>query len=85
MAMAMYAVSSIPVIRKVSCDVKQVWSADDATAAGQLKSLRQWWNNLVSLGPDFGYFVNHSKTSLIVQEQRQRNIFKTVNSTWEQP
>ena len=55
MAMAMYAVGIIPLIRKVSCEV---WYADDATAAGQLKSLRQWGSNLVSLGPDFGYFAN---------------------------
>ena len=45
-AMAMYAVGIIPLIRKVSCDVKQVWYADDVTAAGKLKSLRKWWNNL---------------------------------------
>ena len=81
MAMAMYAVSIIPLIRKVSCDVKQVWYADDATAAGQLKSLRQWWNNLVSLGPDFGYFVNPSKTSLIVKEHHLAEATKHFQNT----
>ena len=81
MAMAMYAVGIIPLIRKVSCDVKQVWYADDATAAGQLKSLRQWWNNLVSLGPDFGYFVNPSKTSLIVKEHHLAEATKHFQNT----
>ena len=81
MAMAMYAVGIILLIRKVSCDVKLVWYADDATAAGQMKSLRQWWNNLVSLGPDFGYFVNPSKTSLIVKEPHLAEATKHFQNT----
>ena len=68
LAMPMYAIGICPLIHKVSCDVQQVWYADDATAAGQLKNLRQWWDNLVIHGPDFGYFANPSKTSLIVKE-----------------
>ena len=79
--MSMYAVGIVPLIQKVSCDVKQVWYADDATAAGQLKHLRQWWDKLVSFGPDYGYFVNASKTSLIVKECHLSDAIKSFENT----
>ena len=41
LAMPMYAIGICPLIHKVSCNVKQVWYADDATAVGQLENLRQ--------------------------------------------
>ena len=44
---------------------KQVWCADDATAGGQLHPLREWWNALREIGPEYEYFV---KSWLIVKE-----------------
>ena len=43
--------------------------ADDAAAGGNLRHIRHWWDQLSALGPDFGYFVNSSKSWLIVKEQ----------------
>ena len=48
--------------------IKQVWYADDATACGRLMDVCRWWDRLVSIGPDFGYFPNPSKTCLIVKD-----------------
>ena len=48
--------------------VPEVWYADDASASGHLSSLRSWWDNLRSSGPDFGYHANASKTWLITKE-----------------
>ena len=81
LAMSMYAIGIIPLIQKVSCGVKQVWYADDATAAGQLKPIRQWWDNLHGLGPNFGYFVNSSKTTLIVKEHHLAEAMKVFENT----
>ena len=39
-------------------DVKQVWLADEATGAGSLKALKNWWANIVNKGDRFGYYVN---------------------------
>ena len=47
----------------------QACFADIATAVGSLSSLFQWWQNLSSDGPDFGYFPNASKTVLIVKPE----------------
>ncbi len=32
-------------------DLKQIWYADDATAAGKISDLKKWWDNLAKLGP----------------------------------
>ena len=39
LAMPMYAVGILPLIHRISCDVKQVWYADDATATGPFGEL----------------------------------------------
>ena len=65
--MAMYAVAILPLINRIKNGVKQIWYADDA-AGGLLTDLREWWDQLCKLGPLFGYFVNPSKTWIIVKE-----------------
>ena len=45
-----------------------MWYTDDAAAAGHLADLRTFWDMLCDTGPQFGYFVNSSKTFLIVKE-----------------
>ena len=66
MAMAMYAIATIQVllIRQLSeaAPVKQVWFVDDTTAGR-----KQWWDRLVKMGPNFGYFVNAAKSWFIVK------------------
>ena len=71
LAMPMYAMATMPLINHLgrAADVKQVWYADDATASGNLDSIRQWWNRLVRVGPSFGYNVNASKTWLLTKEE----------------
>ena len=70
LAMAMYAIAIIPLIHQLEDEeTKQVWFADDATAGGNLDSLKAWWNRIVDLGPDYGYYPNASKTWLIVKEE----------------
>ena len=63
LAMAMYAVAITPLIyRLTEKKLKQVWFADDASAAGKLAGLKSWWNNMTRIGPEYGYFPNSSKT-----------------------
>ena len=66
LAMAMYAIATIPLIHKLSelSQVQQVWFADDATAGGQLHRLKKWWDSLEEIGPDFGYHANATKSWL---------------------
>ena len=67
--MAMYAIGIIPLIHKLSTPTtRQIWYADDASAAGSLHDLRLWWDNLAALGPSYGYYPNAIKTWLLVKE-----------------
>lgn len=49
--------------------VQQVWYADDAATLGKHQLLRYWWNRLSSDGPLYGYFVNPSKSWLLVKPE----------------
>ena len=69
LAMAMHAIATVPLIETISnSDVKQSWYADDAAAGGILSGLRKWWDDLVSTGPDYGYFPNAQKTRPLVKD-----------------
>lgn len=67
MAMTMCALAIKPLIDKLRVlepSVKQVWFADDATAAGRLASLYQWWEHIKTIGLYYGYYPNVGKTHL---------------------
>jgi hypothetical protein len=74
-AMAMYALGTRPLMdileQNTMLDTdqsKQVFYADDASAAGKLEGLKHWWEELCKHGPDYGYYTNASKTVLIVKK-----------------
>ena len=65
LAMPMYALATIPLIRKLKDivnDFNQAWYADDASGAGKINRLCEWWDQINTLGPKFGYFTNANKT-----------------------
>ena len=68
LAMPMYALATIPLIKKLKGNSTQIWYADDAAATGKIADLRDWWDKLTKEGPDFGYFPNPSKTWLVTKE-----------------
>ncbi len=83
--MAMYAVAITPLIHRLAEErLKQVWWADDASAAGKLSSIKNWWNNISEIGPEYGYFPNAGKTWLIVKEthfEEAKRVFQDTGLT----
>ena len=71
LSMPFYALATIPLIKSLPNHIKQVWYADDGTALGSVRHLRNWWNELNSIGPSFGYFPNAEKTWLVVKDDQQ--------------
>ena len=53
---------------KNSCSCTQIWYADDSSACGSLSDLCQWFELLLSQGPDFGYVVNPAKCCVVVHD-----------------
>ena len=50
--------------------------ADDATVAGTVNGLLQWWNLVISEGRKYGYHVNESKSWLIAKDDRLLELVK---------
>ena len=67
LAMPMYALATLPLIKRISGGVTQVWYADDACACGSISQLRNWWERLRREGPGFGYNVNSTKSWLVTK------------------
>jgi len=70
LSMFLYAVGILPLIQslKGSFLCAQIWYTDDASACGSLSDLHQWFELLLSQGPDFGYFVNLAKCCSAVND-----------------
>jgi hypothetical protein len=72
LAMAMYALAISPLINSLNekaPNASQVWFADDSNAAGSLEALRNWWQHLADIGPEYGYFPNARKITIVVKEE----------------
>ena len=71
----MYAVAITQLIHQLEDDgIKQTWYADDAKAGESLNCLKAWWDHIVELGPNYGYFPNAVKTWLIVKKKTPGRI-----------
>ena len=55
---------------------KMVGFPDDVTASGYLEALRRWWDTLMQIGPNYGYYAQPTKSWLIVKEN------KLEEATW---
>ena len=73
-AMAMYSISVRPLIQNLAVNqdpmqppAKQAWFADDGTGGGTILQLKKMWDNVIEMGPKYGYFPKASKTILIVK------------------
>jgi hypothetical protein len=84
LSMFLYGIAIMPLIHRCKMDgpdCRQVWYADDSSAAGRLTRLRQWLDVLLADGPSFGYFPEAAKSYLIVtprHEELAKRIFDGV-------
>jgi hypothetical protein len=71
LSMLLYGVATLPLIDALKShkEVIQNWYADDASAIGDLESVRQWLFELIHRGPNFGYFPEPQKSYLVVPER----------------
>ena len=65
-------------LANVDSRVKQVWLADDATGAGSLLKLLDWWNTIITEGKIIGYNVNESKSWLILKNESDIDTAKEI-------
>ena len=87
-AIAVYAIAIITMIlmivditSKIDDSTKTAAYADDATTAGKVIQLKNWWRTLCMLGPKFGYYPEASKSWLIVKEKAKQHTFTVFKDT----
>ena len=81
LAMAWYSLSTTTLITRLhekDPNVKQVWLADDASAAGKLLNLKDWYQDLEKDGKPHGYYVNGEKSWLIVKTKELESVAKEI-------
>jgi hypothetical protein len=79
LAMAMYAIALVPLLKHLLPLCKQVWFADDATGCDKFAVMRAWFDALVESGPLYGYFPKPSKCILLTKPDRvelARKVFQ---------
>ena len=81
LAMAMYAIGIQSLIHKLDGIANQSWYADDSAAASNIAQLRRWWDPLVEIGPQYGYFPNGAKTHILAKPQHLDKARKTFEDT----
>ena len=61
---------------------KNIAFADDLTSVCKMYELIEWWKNVLYYGPYLGYYINESKSWLIIKEeyiQRAKETFRDYN------
>ena len=81
LAMAMYAIGTQPLIRRLDGIVKQVLYADDSAAGSSLERLRRWWDLLKEIGPFYGYYPNGAKTHVLAKPEHTEAAKEIVKGT----
>ena len=69
-SMFMYAIGSLSLIQRLNAanDRIQIWYADDASVIGELSQIRCWFDDLIKIGPLYGYYPEPAKCHLVVKE-----------------
>src|ERR1700710_1685258 len=81
LAMAMYALALVPLLRKLHPLCRQVWYADDATGCDSFARMREWFDALQRHGPKYGYYPKPSKCILIVKPDRLKKANEVFKGT----
>ena len=79
--MSFYGLGTKPLPNKLSeqvPQVKQLWLADDTSGAWRLNELKNWWDIIISKGQKIGYYVNRSKSRLILKDSSQLETVKQI-------
>ena len=62
-----YALTTLPLINKLTTKVDQIWCSDDAAATGMTANLRTRWDEISTMGSSYGYYANAARTWLVIK------------------
>ena len=64
--------------RLSSTNLELIVVCDDTSAASQIRPLREWWDHLADIGPDFGHYPNAEKTWIVVKDEKYEEAAKIL-------
>ena len=86
LGMAIYALAITPLLNLMIASIgnqynKMAAFADDVSAAGKLPALRKWWDELIRIGPMYGYLPQPTKSWLIVKTDKEEEARECFEGT----
>ena len=81
LAMSMYAIALVPLVKRLLDACKQIWFADDASGCDTFEKLRLWFGMLMKIGPIYGYYPKPKKCILISKSDRLERAQKVFSDT----
>ena len=81
LAMAMYAIALAPFQKRLIHLCNQVWFADDASGCDTFVKMRMWFDELVALGPQYGYYPSADKCILVSKQSRLAAALESFKGT----
>ena len=86
MAVGIYALGLMLLLSSIisnnSVNLIHIVFADDLTGVGKIHELIEWWKNVLHYGPYLGYYINESKSWLIINDeyiQIKKETFQDYN------
>ena len=87
-SMGAYTLGTLPLLQFLldfisvnDLNAKEVGFADDFTFAAKLSGIKDYWSQLTSTGPKYGYFPKASKSYLIVKEDQLPNATTLLDNS----
>ena len=83
LARAIYALSMQTLITSLQAasSTKQCWFPDDARGGQSILEINKWWDNIINLGPIFGYFHNAKKCWIISKADKEASAKEVFSGT----
>ena len=79
--MVMYAIALAPFQKRLIHLCNQVWFADDASGCDTFVKMRMWFDELVALGPQYGYYPSADKCILVSKQSRLAAALESFKGT----
>ena len=81
LSMPMYAVATVPLIKKLTTSMKQMWYTDNTAATRNMSDPHVWWDEISHLWPSYGCNTNVSKTWLVIKKEFQEEADAIFGNT----
>ena len=70
-----------PLVKRLLPSCRQIWLADDGTGCDTFEKLRKWFDLLLEVGPQYGYYPKAAKCILLSKPDRVTQASEVFKGT----